>query len=210
MVADTQGVDFSLSNLKSINFQEVFVAKPSDGQDLIGQKLQSGLHLVLSPGTYNLTRPLVVSHDNQVVLGLGMVSLNSIEGTPLIHVTAAGGVRIAGVILEAPQVPWRKSRKHRGPLLLWGASESSTPGNMSNPSSMHDVFIRIGGPAITQQTKPVYNSEAAASGVAMMINAGYVIGDNLWLCKLFHLLLKWSLFLSQRTTNLCRARGPHR
>ena len=81
-------------------FESVYVANNfTDTAATINAKLAEGLHLVLQPGFYNLTEPLKVIKDNQVVLGLGFATLNSGGNNTCIEVANVDGVRIAGVLL---------------------------------------------------------------------------------------------------------------
>ena len=47
-------------------FEQVYVATAADGAAAINAKLQAGLHVVLSPGIYQLDAPLRLGHPNQV------------------------------------------------------------------------------------------------------------------------------------------------
>ena len=60
------------------------MATASDSANTINSKLAAGLHLVLSPGIYNLHDSIKVNNANTVVLGLGMATLVSASGRPAI------------------------------------------------------------------------------------------------------------------------------
>lgn len=135
---DTRGVDFSLDAVTSIGFEQVFVADSSMEVSLINNKLAAGLHVVLCPGVYNLTSPINIVAHNQVLLGLGMATLVSSSGNAVIQVNSnLSGVRVAGLLLQAGPSKTRT-------LLQWGTSVSA--GSSDNPSAIHDVYARVGGP----------------------------------------------------------------
>ena len=67
----------------------------------MNEKLNQGLHLVISPGIYHLDEPLVVNHANQIILGLGLATLVSAKQNILISIGNVDGVRVCGLILQA-------------------------------------------------------------------------------------------------------------
>lgn len=92
---DTAGVDWSLgSGGKTVGFEQVYVAtNASDTASTINAKLAAGRHVVLSPGVYNLTDTLAVVKSGQVLLGLGVATLISGTGKPVISVRSGIWVR---------------------------------------------------------------------------------------------------------------------
>jgi hypothetical protein len=82
------GPDWSAGT--TVGFENVYVATNStDTAESINAKLAAGLHVVLTPGTYELTAPLKLSVAGQVLLGLGFPTLISAAGTPVIQVCGA-------------------------------------------------------------------------------------------------------------------------
>lgn len=47
-----------------VDFSDVYVAVATDSAATINKYLSDGLHVVLSPGIYNLSEPLMVTHEN--------------------------------------------------------------------------------------------------------------------------------------------------
>jgi len=94
-------------------------------------------YVVLQPGQYNLTDSIKINKEGSVLLGIGMATLISTTGRPCIEVANVGGVRVAGILLEAGPI---KSET----LLRWGATAWS--GSQDQPGVMSDVFARVGGP----------------------------------------------------------------
>lgn len=172
---NTRGTDFSLNDVTSINFNQVFVADASMDVSLINSKLAAGLHVVLCPGIYNLKTPLNIVADNQVLYGLGMATLVSANGNAVIQVNSnLSGVRIAGLLLQAGP-----DKTHV--LLQWGTSISA--GSSDNPNAIHDVYARVGGP----DTHPVQ------ADVMVAINTGNMVLDHLWLWRADHTVTTWGV-----------------
>ena len=120
----------TVENPTQIDFTEVYVATDLDTAKVINAKLASGLHVVLSPGIYHLESPLLLNHDNQILLGLGIPILKPSNGNIAIKVGNVDGVRVAGVLLEA-------GKKFSKTLLQWG--DGTYEGNSANPGFLHDV-----------------------------------------------------------------------
>ena len=163
---------------RRIGFEQVYVsqcdASGCDSSATLNSKLAAGLHLVLSPGVYELDAPLVIATPEQVVLGLGLATLVACCGRPAVVVRDVDGVRLGGVLLQAGPKP-------TAALLQWGdaaAGGAAAPhrGDPSNPSFMHDVFARVGGP----DTVPVQAS------VMVAVSSGHVVIDNMWLWRADH------------------------
>ena len=153
------------------SFAQVFVASnTSDSASTINAKLAAGLHVVLSPGIYELEDTLRLRMPNQVLLGLGLATLVAANGLPAVAVANVDGVRVAGVLLQAGTKP-------TSTLLQWG--EGSYAGDPASPGVLSDVFARVGGP--NDQT--ISQVQAASM---LEINSSHVIGDNLWLWRADH------------------------
>merc|ERR1719461_2345421 len=98
---NSNGVDHTLSGYTTVGFEKVYVTQKADSAATINQKLAAGLHVVISPGQYKFTEPLKISTNGQVILCLGIATLISQSGNPLIQVSAGlEGVRIAGCLLQ--------------------------------------------------------------------------------------------------------------
>eukprot|EP00929_Paragymnodinium_shiwhaense_P004610 TRINITY_DN10570_c0_g1_i1.p1 TRINITY_DN10570_c0_g1~~TRINITY_DN10570_c0_g1_i1.p1 ORF type:complete len:1372 (+),score=335.53 TRINITY_DN10570_c0_g1_i1:74-4189(+) len=162
---NTKGVDFS-QPARKVSFDQVYVATPADSAAKLNDKLQKGRHIVLTPGIYNMDRPLLVNIEDQVILGLGLATLKSTNGNILITVGNVNGVRIGGVLLEAGPKP-------SPALLQWGFNKFD--GNAQNPGFLYDVFGRSGG-----------ETKNAATRVMLEIRSGHVVGDNVWLWRADH------------------------
>lgn len=100
---NSRGVS-NYNDLTKIDFSQVYVATEKDSAATINAKLDSGLHLVLTPGQYKLTESLKIKHANTVVLGLGLATLITTNGQPCVVVGNVDGVRVSGILFEAGKV----------------------------------------------------------------------------------------------------------
>ena len=155
-------------DVKQVGFEYVYVADAAkDDASSINAALQSGYHIVISPGIYKLDAPIVPVISGQVIIGLGLATLKSAAGNAVISVPGnVTDVRIAGpFIFEAGSAAAEA-------LVEWKAGNDSA----SIGGTMHDAFFRVGGP----DKVPV----SAAS--MLQVHRNNVIGDNLWLWRADH------------------------
>lgn len=137
-----------------------------DNAASINAALQSGKHLLVTPGIYALEDTLVVTRSNTILLGLGLPSLTPTTGKTALRVEGGEGVIVSGLIFDA------------------GATETDTlvqfgiPGRRygrdANPNCVHDLVCRVGG----------YGPGKARLMVA--IHDSHVVGDNFWLWRADH------------------------
>lgn len=168
----------------TVPFEQVYVARVEDLTSTIQSKLTSGLHVVLSPGIYNLTATLTLTFKNQVLLGIGMATLVAPkDGSPCVLVeNAATGARVAGIVLQA-NFAFDKATGSPPPssLLEWGRSGvTAGEADPANPGVLSDVFARVGGPDTDRKI---------GADVAVHIYSDNVVGDNLWLWRADHALI---------------------
>ena len=153
-----------------VDFSEVYVTKPTDTSAIINSKLSEGLHVIVTPAIYELDEALVLQHENQVLLGLGLATLIApSNGEPCVRIGDVAGVRVAGLLLEAG--PWRTN----GGMLEVGTS-GSFPGQISNPVVLSDIFARVGGPS----------TGVGPVDYMFLVQSGYTIIDNTWLWRADH------------------------
>jgi hypothetical protein len=164
-VGPSQGV-----NADQIDFSQVYVSQPTDTAAIMNAKLATGLHLVISPGVYNLEDSIKVTKANTVILGLGMATLVASQGKPAITIANVDGVRVAGLLLQAGQTKTDS-------LLEWGTGTYA--GSATAPGVMSDVFARVGGPVDT-------NQQQVSTDKMILINSSNVIVDNTWLWRADH------------------------
>ena len=154
---------------KSLPLSSFFIAQPSNTVADINSALASGKNLLLTPGVYQYGQPIAVTNPNTVVLGIGFATLIPQAGNAAISVADVDGVQVAGLIVDAGPV--------RSPVLF----EVGNPGvtnasHASNPTSLNDIVIRIGG----------QESTAVSAGTGLQVDSNNAILDNLWSWRADH------------------------
>lgn len=154
-----------------VSFANVYVANPStDTAATINAAIAQNYHVVLCPGTYQLTDTIEVSKPGIVVLGIGFPILISETGKPCMIVKAQN-VRVAGVLWQAgpstnPVTPT---------LLQWGTTASDAEGGF-----LYDCFARTG--RFSGSASEPFNS----TDLMVHIVSNNVVGDNFWLWRADH------------------------
>ncbi|KAI1088730.1 glycoside hydrolase family 55 protein [Rostrohypoxylon terebratum] len=150
---------------KSIAIDQFFIAHPHTASAAsINAALNSGKHIIFTPGIYRLDDTLRVSRANTVILGLGMPSLIPTSGRSAISIADVDGVTLAGLIIDAGA--------SNSPSLIEIGSPSSSADHGPNPTFLYDLTVRTAG-----HTK---------NDVGIVINSHNVVGDQLWLWRADH------------------------
>jgi hypothetical protein len=150
----------------AIPIEAFYIAKPADTAEAINAALRAGKHLLLTPGVYHLTDTIHISRPDTVVLGLGIPTLVAEHGITALAVDDVDGVKICGVLIDAGE--------KNSPVLMQVGPNGSHADHAKNPTSLHDVFVRLGGQAIGK------------ADVSLEINSRNVIGDDFWLWRADH------------------------
>jgi hypothetical protein len=152
---------------RSIRIGQFFIASPSTPVATINSELQSR-NLILTPGVYNLSSPIIVSRAHTVVLGLGFATLIPQNGTAAMEVGNVAGVKVSGLIFDAGPV--------NSPVLfqVGNPGEPVKDGHKNNPTLLSDVFFRIGG------------AEAGSATTSLIVNSSQVILDDVWAWRADH------------------------
>ncbi|SDC34666.1 F5/8 type C domain-containing protein [Sanguibacter gelidistatuariae] len=144
----------------SIPISQFYVAKPGVTGDTINQALAQGLNLLFTPGVYHLDKTINVTRANTVVLGLGYATIVPEGGVTAMKVADVGGVKIAALLFDAGTT--------KSPFLLQVGTPGSHISHAANPTSIHDVFARVGG------------AVAGKVDTAIQINSDDTIVDHIW------------------------------
>lgn len=173
---DSTGVSYTSTNPgagKSIGIDKFFIAKPGDSAELINEKLAKGFNLILQPGIYKLEAPLQITHENTIVLGLGLATIQTVEDNDDTFIRVSGknkkdigGVEIAGIILDAGY--------YTDSLIELG-TEGVNVDHSNNPCVLQDVICRVGGTGTLGRTKQ-----------CMVINSNDTIIDQTWVWRADH------------------------
>ncbi|GAA1162908.1 hypothetical protein F4556_000442 [Kitasatospora gansuensis] len=150
----------------SLPIDQFFVVKPGATAAQINAALGQGKHLLFTPGVYHLDQTLNVARAGTVVLGLGLATLIPDNGITAMTVADVDGVKIAGLLFDAGPVS--------SPVLMQVGPAGSAARHTADPTSLHDVFFRIGGAGV---------GKAAQS---LVVNSSDVIGDHMWIWRADH------------------------
>ncbi|WP_392959442.1 RICIN domain-containing protein [Streptomyces sp. LN245] len=150
----------------SLPLSDFFVVKPGATAAQLNDALAQGKNLLVTPGVYHLDQTLRVTRADTVVLGLGLATLVPDNGITAMTVADVNGVRLAGLLIDA-------GTTNSAQLLEMGPSGSSAD-HSADPSSLHDVFFRVGGAGVGKAT------------TSLTVNSDDVIGDHLWLWRADH------------------------
>ncbi|TPV51217.1 adenylyl cyclase [Pseudarthrobacter phenanthrenivorans] len=161
---------------RSIPLSDFYVASPSDSVKTINSQLARGKNLLLTPGVYGIDESIEVKRANTVVLGLGIATLTAVNGAVPLTVADVPGVDIAAVTIDAGEVNSPalmrigKARQGEGS----GSSNSAVHTDPANPTTLHDVFFRIGGPHVGK------------ASVSLEVNSDNVLLDHIWAWRADH------------------------
>ncbi|WP_414505377.1 coagulation factor 5/8 type domain-containing protein [Streptomyces sp. NEAU-L66] len=151
---------------ESLPLGQFYVAKPGVDAATLNAALAQGLNLLLTPGIYHLDRPVEVRRPNTVVLGLGYPTLVPDNGATAMKVADVDGVRLAGFLIDAGPV--------NSATLLEVGPEGASADHAANPTTVQDVFIRIGGAGPGKAT------------TSMVINSNHTLIDHTWVWRADH------------------------
>ncbi|MFE1545182.1 RICIN domain-containing protein [Streptomyces microflavus] len=148
---------------QSLPISQFFIVKPGATASQINAALAEGKNLLFTPGVYRLNQTINVTRADTVVLGLGLATVIPENGITALNVADVDGVKIAGILIDAGTV--------NSPTLMQVGQAGATARHTANPTSLHDVFFRIGGAAVGKATQ------------SLVVNSSDVIGDHLWLWR---------------------------
>jgi len=151
----------------SIPLSQFYVAHPGDSAATINAALASGLNLLFTPGVYHVSQSINVTRANTVVLGLGYATIIPDGGATPMTVADVDGVKIAGLLFDA-------GTTNSPALLQVGPSGSVGTGHAGNPTSIQDVFFRIGGAGAGKATN------------SLIVNSSNTIIDHIWAWRADH------------------------
>lgn len=165
---NTTGHDWSTdaSAGQSLSLDDFFIAKEGDTAAQLNAALASGKNLLVTPGVYNLTSALQVNRADTVVLGLGYASLVPTAGNAAIEIGDVAGVKIAGLTVDAGET--------LSSVLVKVGPTGANVFDPANPTTLTDVFIRIGGPWAGKAT------------TSIEVNSPDTLLDHIWAWRADH------------------------
>ncbi|MET0236008.1 MAG: chitobiase/beta-hexosaminidase C-terminal domain-containing protein [Kibdelosporangium sp.] len=150
----------------SLPMSQFYVVKAGDTASTINAALNSGCNLFFTPGIYHLNQTLNINRANTVVLGIGYPTLVPDNGVNAMQVADVDGVRIKGILFDA-------GTTNSQSLLTVGPSGSNAD-HAANPTTLQDVFFRIGGQIAGKATN------------SLIINSHNTILDHTWAWRADH------------------------
>ncbi|MFF8731629.1 RICIN domain-containing protein [Streptomyces sp. NPDC015171] len=150
----------------SLPLDAFYIVKPGATASQLNAALAAGKNLLVTPGVYHLDQTLKVTRPDTVVLGLGLASFVPDNGVTAMSVADVDGVKIAGLLFDAGTTS-SKTLVEVGPA-------GSAASHAADPTSLHDVYFRVGGAGV---------GKAATS---LVVNSDNVIGDHMWIWRADH------------------------
>jgi hypothetical protein len=151
----------------SIPIKRFFIARPTDSAATINNALGAGKDLILTPGIYHLNQSIRVTHPDTVVLGLGFPTLIPENGIVSMTVASVKGEMLSGMIFDA-------GATNSPALLQIGSSLVRSEHDASDPTTLQDIFFRIGGAGAGRATS------------SLIVNSDNVILDDIWAWRADH------------------------
>ena len=152
---------------KHIPLRDFHIAFPGeDTAATMNAALDLGKHLLLTPGIYELDAPVHVSRADTVVLGIGLATLVPLTGDTALVTADVSGVVVAGLLVDAGL--------ENSPVLIRIGDPGSDRDHSDNPTSLHDIFCRVGG------------ALPGRADTCLEINSHDVIVDHTWLWRADH------------------------
>ncbi|WP_433616104.1 ricin-type beta-trefoil lectin domain protein [Dactylosporangium sp. CA-139114] len=150
----------------SLPISQFQVIKPGDTAATMNAALAAGKNLLVTPGVYHLNQTLNVTRADTVILGLGLATLVPDGGITALKTADVDGIKLAGLLFDAGTT--------NSPVLAEIGPSGSAASHAANPTSLSDVFFRIGGAGVGKAT------------VSLRINSNDVIGDHSWIWRADH------------------------
>ena len=150
----------------SVPMSTFYVAHEGDSAATINQALANGCNVFFTPGIYHVNQTLHVTKANTVVLGIGYPTIIPDGGVNAMDVADVDGVRLKGLLFDA-------GTTKSDTLLTLGAAKTSTS-HAANPTTVQDVFFRIGGMVAGKATN------------SLVVNSNNVIVDHIWAWRADH------------------------
>ncbi|WP_010419191.1 T9SS type A sorting domain-containing protein [Anaerophaga thermohalophila] len=148
---------------------DFYIVKPGTPASTMNEQLAAGKHLFITPGIYEISEPLHVTHPNTIILGTGYATLipSSVNSNTAILVDDVDGVTIASLLFDA---------HYSSRTLVQVGKQNSTMDHSDNPTLLADLFFRVGG----------FREENVNVDIALEINSSDIIGDHFWIWRADH------------------------
>lgn len=154
-------------NEEVYSLQDFYVVKAgADNASTINNALSRGKNIFFPPGIYVMDESLKITRTGTIMAGIGMATLKSGNGNPVIEIADVDGVTLSGFIIDAGA--------NQSETLVRVGETNSVVDHEGNPSFLFDIFMRVGG----------YGEGKSSS--CMIINSNNVVIDHTWLWRADH------------------------
>jgi hypothetical protein len=150
----------------SLPMSQFYVVKAGDTASTINAALSAGCNLFVTPGVYHLNQTLNVTKANTTILGIGYPTFIPDGGVNAMQVADVDGVRLKGLLFDAGTT--------NSQALLTVGTAGSTTSHATNPTTIQDVFFRIGGEVAGKATN------------SLIVNSANTIIDHIWAWRADH------------------------
>ncbi|MFJ9976758.1 coagulation factor 5/8 type domain-containing protein [Streptomyces cyaneofuscatus] len=151
---------------ESIPLDQFYVVKEGADAATINAAVEQGLHLLFTPGVYHIDETITIDRPDTVALGIGLATIIPDNGVTAIKVGDVSGVKLAGLLVDAGPV-------NSETLIEVGPKDASAD-HAADPTSLQDVFVRIGGAGPGKAT------------TSIVVNSDDVIIDHTWVWRADH------------------------
>lgn len=121
----------------TLDISRFYVVKPGASTADINDALRAGQHLLVTPGVFDIDQPIRIERVDTVVLGPGLATLVPHNGVTALQVADVDGVKIAGLLIDAGS--------QESARLMQIGPDGANADHADNPTSINDVFLRVGG-----------------------------------------------------------------
>ncbi|MFZ5941233.1 MAG: adenylyl cyclase [Bacteroidota bacterium] len=152
--------------VRSLPLSSFFIVRPECTAEELNRALEKGRNVFFTPGVYRFEQTIRILKPGTVVLGIGMPSLFSTHGNPVMELADADGMMIAGLLFDAGE-------ENAETLLKVGETKNEVD-HSSDPIFLSDLFFRVGG------------ALEGKAGCCLTINSNDVYVDHTWLWRADH------------------------
>lgn len=153
-----------------IGINKFYVAESSkDTADSINKALEEGKNLILTPGIYELDKPIQVKNPDTLVMGMGLATLQLLESNTdtALMISDVDGVNVSGILF--------KSGRCSDSMLVVG-EEGANQRHENNPICLADLFFCSGA----------FKYDSTNVDRTLVINSNDVLSDHFWLWRADH------------------------
>lgn len=194
--ARTEAVGVDWNPGEFVPLEDFYIAKPfADTAETLNAALQSGKHLFLTPGVYQLTEPIRIEREGTIVLGTGLATLRSMEGLACIEVAGDAKVTLAGILFDAgpketeclltvgagaesmeAAAPETVALKTAAPEAVVSENREESTDAVPSQTLLADLFFRVGG-------AKEYDTDVKC---CVKLHQDGILGDNFWVWRADH------------------------